>query len=325
MNNKILQEVFQRIENLWLQSGAWPDFIEAMRCALVSNQSESHAPEKSSSRWGLLPGLCCQAAGGDPNWALDIAGAWYLFYVAADIMDDVEDQDASDPWWTELGPGGAINAASGLFFSASAILQNLYLENGISPQSAAEIAKYFHSSFLVMCSGQHRDLVTRSPGLKEYWEIALAKSGTFFGLACRSGARLATGDQDRLKGFERYGIHLGALIQIMDDLEDLHALQTGSLGDLQIPNYHSLPVAYSMEVLPPGQKIRLQKCLKEAAHDLRAVGDAWGLIEQSGAAVYLLAEIERHKGQALASLNQAQPESPAKEFLISFIHGLAHI
>lgn len=295
-----------------------------MRQAVFSIQVEN-LPGKSTSQWGKLPGICCQAAGGDPIWAGDVAAAWYLFYIAADIMDDVEDQDVADPWWAELGPGGAINAASGLFFSASAILQNLYLEKDISHRSAAEIARYFHNSFLVMCSGQHRDLVTKSPGLDEYWEIALAKSGTFFGLACRSGARLATGDQDRLEGFEGYGVHLGALIQIMDDLEDLHALQTASLADLQIPNYHSLPVAYSLEVLPAAQKARLQECLKEAAHNLRAVGEAWELVEQSGAAVYLLAEIERHRSQALSSLAQAQPIPPAKEILISYINTIAPV
>jgi len=325
LSKEILKEAYQHIENLWVESGAWPDFVEAMRHALISNQSNGQAPDKSSSQWGLLPSLCCQAAGGDPNWALDITGAWYLFYIAADIMDDVEDQDVSEPWWADFGPGGAINAASGLYFSASGILQNLYLQKGISTQAAAEIVRYFHSSFLVMCSGQHRDLVTRSPGLNEYWEIALAKSGTFFGLACRSGARLGTSDQIRLEGFEGYGIHLGALIQIMDDLEDLNALKTANSAELQITNYHSLPVAYSLEVLPPAQKARLMECLQEASHNLQAVGEAWELIEQSGAAVYLLAEIERHRSQALSSLAQAQPISPTKEMLISFIHSLAPV
>jgi geranylgeranyl pyrophosphate synthase len=325
LNKEILQEVYQRIENLWLDTGAWSDFVEAMRHALVSNQSENQAPEKSSSRWGLLPRLCCQAAGGEPKWALDIAAAWYLFYIAADIMDDVEDRDVPDSWWAELGPGAAINAASGLFFSASAVLQNLYLQKEIAQQAAAEIARYFHSSFLVMCSGQHRDLLIKSPGLEEYWETALAKSGTFFGLACWSGARLATGDLNRLEGFEGYGLHLGALIQIMDDLEDLHALESSNLAGLRIPNYHSLPVVYSLEVLPPVQKTRLQVCLKDASHNLQAVGEAWQLIEQSGAAVYLVAEIERHKSQALSSLAQAQPLSPAQEVLSSFIHNLAPV
>ena len=78
-----------------------------------------------SSVWSALPGLCCQAAGGRAQLAEPVAAAWLLFYVAAHLMDDLEDQDNPDPWWRSLGPGAAINIATGLYFSAGLALQEL--------------------------------------------------------------------------------------------------------------------------------------------------------------------------------------------------------
>ncbi|HSF81459.1 MAG TPA: hypothetical protein VLA49_09505, partial [Anaerolineales bacterium] len=68
-----------------------------------------------------LPALCCQAAGGKPAWADAVTAAWLCFYQAAHLMDSLQDQDEPEPWWTEAGPGVALNVASGLYFSAALV------------------------------------------------------------------------------------------------------------------------------------------------------------------------------------------------------------
>ena len=316
-----LRPIWERIELSWSNTGAAPDYIDFVRLALSSDRQAIEAPGRGASSWGLLPGLCCQAAGGDPRWADDIAAAWFMFYLAADLMDSVEDQDEPDPWWAELGPAMAINVATGLYFSAARSLNRIYLHEAIRP-FADELVDDFLTSFIRMCGGQHRDIVTPEPTLEQYWETAECKSGAFFALACRSGARLATDDQRILGNFSRFGHHLGVLIQILDDLEDIQNLSGITLAEKSTGIFRSLPVAYTMDVSPPAVQIRLKECLSISSRDPQASQEAFELIEQSGVVLYLVTEIERHKQLANDYLERIGPPSSATEALAEFIRRL---
>jgi len=170
------------IEQIWDKASAWPEFIEAMRLALNSGRNKQEL-----SIWAELPGLCCQAAGGLPRTADPVAAAWLLFYTAASIMDHVEDAEQPDPWWADLGAGAAINVATGLYFSACLLLSELDSWLG-DHEAASQIRSQVLGRFLVMCSGQHLDLIRPSPTLDQYWDLARAKSGAFFTFACWAGA-----------------------------------------------------------------------------------------------------------------------------------------
>src|SRR3990172_12240121 len=110
-----------------------------------------------------------------------------------------------------------------------------------------------------MASGQHADLVNPQPDLEQWLEIAGAKSGELFALACRCGARLATNDPARLKGFSDFGHHLGILLQILDDLEDLKPGSGVETPDLSPKVSRSLVVAYALDVLPRSEERRVGK------------------------------------------------------------------
>ena len=321
MTEDPFNRIYQLIESDWAESGAWPDFVEIMRQGLAVKRVKSTDGDQGLTRLTLLPGLCCQAAGGDPLWADDVAAAWFLFYAAAHIMDSIEDQDQPDPWWADLGRGAAINAATGLYFSASLALNNL-LKHAATRASATEVITDFNHNFLVMCSGQYRDLVSPMPTLEQYWENAAAKSGAFFSLACRSGARLATDDALRVRMFSRFGHHIGLLVQILDDLEDMHPVQRLDLPGRQPELGHSLAVVYALSVYPPPEQARLRDLLATARHDLGAAQEALTLIDQSGAALYMAAEIERHHRQAVEALEQAAPQPPAGEALLTLLQKL---
>jgi geranylgeranyl diphosphate synthase type I len=319
LENDLLKSIWQRIELSWSDTGAWPEYVEFARLALSSERQEGEAASRPSSRWALLPGLCCQAAGGDPHWADDIAAAWLMFYLAADLMDSVEDQDEPDAWWARYGFAAAINAATGLFFAASRSLHRLYLREEISP-CAGEMIEDFHTSFIRMCGGQYQDMTISEPSLEQYWKIAESKSGTFFSLACRSGARLAIADKNKLDNFGFFGNHLGVLIQVLDDLDDLHGLSAASLPEKGNGIFHSLPVVYALDVSPKPTHKRLKECLHEASHDPQASLEAYKIIENSGVVLYIMTEIEHHKKKAHECLGLANPRSPAGEQLVELIN-----
>lgn len=316
----LLDGVCRRIEEFWANSGAQPDFIEVLRRVLMFLRTDS-PKQRETTQWANLPGLCCQAAGGVSSLADDIATAWLLFYVGAHIMDNVEDQDIPDSWWEELGPGVAVNAASGLFFSASLALNNLYHQEATC-LIASELVEDFNNSFLTMCGGQHRDLIRPEPTLEQFWEIAEAKSGTFFSLACRTGARLATDDFSRLEGFSEFGFHLGILIQILDELEDIMLLTNSESQPIRYEIRWPLPIIYAMEVIPPQIRDKLRNSLRTLGDNVESIDELLGLIDQSGASLYIVAEIEQHKSQALNALEKAAPKNPAGEVLVSYIHDI---
>jgi geranylgeranyl pyrophosphate synthase len=314
-------ELKQQIEALWAETGAWQDLVEVMRLVLFSQQSTNTGPDGFLVRLARLPGLCCQASGGDAQWANHLTIAWLLFYAAADLMDSVQDQDMPDPWWEEQGPAAALNAATGLYFSASWALTNLY-HQGTSQETAADIVKKFYESLMVMSSGQQRELTHPEPTIKKYWMSVEAKSGTFFSLACCGGARLATENPDMLENFGQFGHHLGVVIQLLDDLDDVRSPRGVGVPGQKPELARSLPAVYALEVSSPAQRARLRESLRSAPIDPSAAEKAMDIIDASGAGTFMIAEIERHKAIALESLENANPTSLAGEELKKLLHGL---
>lgn len=311
--------IHPKIEAIWSGTGAWPEYIEAMRQSLLTGQAGGLHP--GAFRWDRLPGLCCQAAGGEPEWAEDVAIAWSLFYVAAHLMDSVEDKDQPDAWWAEQGAGVALNAASGLFFTANLFLNRLF-ENRHTRSAAPALLDHFYAALLAMGSGQHRDLVSTQFSLEEYWEIAARKSGSFFALACRSGASLACNDLSRLEAYHRFGKYLGTLLQILDDLMDIQSLPEMVRRGEPVDVYRSLPVTYALEVYPSEQRNHLVHLIQPARSDCQAAEELLALIEEGGAALYLAVEIERYRQLASESLAQADPQSPAGDILHIMLNDL---
>ena len=285
-------------------------------------EKEGEQPDRNSSKLAVLPGLCCQAAGGKAYWANDIAAAWLLFYTAADIMDSVEDLDQPEEWWQELGPGAAVNMATGLYFTAAQILDQIYHRHRTRP-AAAKIIKKMIDGFLIMCSGQHIDLRQERFNLDEYWKTTAAKSGEFFGMACWAGARIMTDVTAKLECYLDFGRYLGLLIQILDDLEEfnnLHELDT-ELEWKKIQK--ALPVVYTLEVIQEPKKTYFMDCLERAHLDSQAGDECIQLMEECGVVIYLLAEIERNRKLALSRLNLADPEESACIYLSGMVERLA--
>lgn len=311
-------QILDRLESVWTESGTWSSFIEDMCRTLSQLQSKSSKTGNRSASLILLPGLCCEAAGGNPSWADELAAAWYLFYVAADIMDKIEDQDEIEPWLNDLGIGRILNLASGLYFSASSILNSL-CHRQATKLAAAEVIRDVHNGFLKMCGGQHRDLVWAQPSLNQFWEIAAAKSGSFFSIPCRAGARLATDEALRIDGFDRFGHHLGILIQLCDDLEDLRYLREDKTKDEWFKLDKTLPFIYAREVLSPSKRICLQKCMQDSVEVGEAAEEVFEIINECGTVLYLNVEIERHREAALNGLAQAEPLSVPGEKLVDLL------
>lgn len=282
---------------------------------------EAVVSSRDSDRWALLPGLSCQAAGGDPNSTREVSAAWLLLYSAAHIVDSVEDGDLSSEVSAIGGPASAINVANGLFLSAALILNKLH-KRDYPTDLASKINEDFYKTILVMTSGQHRDLLNPQINLEQWWQIAEAKSSSFFSLACRCGARLGIDDAEKIKSYSDFGYHLGLMLQIHDDIEDLQSISLP--GEVSLPkNIHkSLAVVYALDLLPKVEKVELEQWTRTAPYDPGVGNRVVEVLDKCGAGLYLLAELQRHQDSGLAALQKANPSSPAGEKLAALMHEL---
>jgi geranylgeranyl pyrophosphate synthase len=302
------------LSQIWEQSGAWPEFIDTMRLAAFSGDEG----QNRKLRLARLPVTCHEGAGGRPQQAEELASAWVLLYLAANIMDSVQDGDPPQHWWVEHGPGMALNTATGLYFSASLLLSRMQAHPQLG-ESARYVAEEFYRRFLVMCSGQHADLIATRPSLEQFWRLAEAKSGAFFAMACWGGARLAGAGGGRLQAYENLGNHLGVLVQIADELaEVLPASPDGAHGQLKGLG-RSLPALFALEVLPAEERGSLLALLDAAPQSAVAAKDALSIMDGCGAGIYIRAEQEKHVRLAMQALQTAAPASPAYDELSSVL------
>ncbi len=296
------------------------DYYHLLRTALTPTD-EPNQGSAAPKPWVLLPGMCCGAAGGQAEWADTIAATWLLFYAAADLMDSAQDQDDPAEWWTEGGPAVALSAATGLFFCASSLLSKAALTHQ-TKQVGSALSQDFHHSFLQMSSGQYADILYPYPDLDQYWQIASQKSGSFFALACRSGARLAVQDAEIINAFGEFGQALGILIQILDDLEDLNGLQNGKAPIKPSLLSRSLPLVYALNVLPKNKAQLVRQVLETHKVATQDGVRLFEIVEESGAVLYLLAEIDHYRSVALDKLAQAVPDETARQGLVKLTRSI---
>lgn len=251
--------------------------------------------------WVELPSLCCQAMGGDLEMSTWVTAAWGLLYTAAHTMDTIEDNDETDPWWADLGPPAAINTATGLYAGSTLALIQL-LHQGVPQSTVMDILGKFHQTILQMCSGQHMDITRIKLSLDEYWKVAELKSGSFFGLACYAGARLATNDPSALSSLYQFGSHVGILIQISDDAKDVYSSLIGENSNLTKP-LCLLPIVYTMEVSSAGICSQLSKALEEMKENPEGHVQVREILERSGTGLYLITKAEQHHQEAILALD----------------------
>jgi hypothetical protein len=196
------------------------DYRERMLVVVSENLTAQFDHVDSRTPFVLLPSLCCQACGEPAERTIGVSLAWFLLQVSANLLDKVEDRELASIQSAPSDASILTNLTTGMILVAQWILNHLELDR-VDGGTAWDIQRAFHETILSVCSGQHLDLSADAPDLTTCWQIAEAKSGAAFALACYAGARLATNRSDVLDAFLFFGRELGTIVQIDDDLEDL--------------------------------------------------------------------------------------------------------
>ncbi len=303
MSDQQLDEVDVIIEEVFGHVQYSREYAEDLRLALHS------APEDGAgdAPLTLLPILSCEAVGGDAHRATPLAAAWCLLFLAARILDDLEDKDADNALWTAIGPARAINVATGLILAAPLALAYLHRWD-VEDSIFFTLHEHFHRTALRICAGQHSDLTQQAVCLEEYWRMAGAKAGEPFALACRAGALVGGGNGQQVALLGEFGHNLGLLTQIGDDFHGVWGLSGRS--DLAAGR-RTLPILYALTVAPIASRELLRDLLARATENAEAGAQACQIITEMGALHYLLTEAELRRQRARGALEAARLSSCA--------------
>lgn len=150
-----------------------------------------------------------------------------------------------------------------------------------------------------------------------YLDVIHCKTAKLFEAAAQIGAVLARRSPEEEQAMARYGMHLGAAYQLVDDVLDYSASSEElgkNIGDDLAEGKPTLPLIYVLQHGDDEQKKLVRRAIEEGGKDqIAAITEA---IETTGAIAYTSRSAQGEAEKAVAAL-EIIPDSPHKEALIS--------
>jgi geranylgeranyl diphosphate synthase type I len=206
---------------------ASPTLSPSLRTLLLIPLQQPGKVLHSSGEHPLWPSLVLAtsaATGGDPRAAVRVGVAVEIFMAALDIFDEVEDGDQSTTV-DAAGPAQATNVATALLLLAQQLLLTL-TDVGLTAERVLLLARTLAAAGVEATGGQHRDLAAEEDHVisaADAHAIARQKAGALTAGAATLGALLGTDDPEVLALYHEWGVHLGTLSQIQNDIRDAQA------------------------------------------------------------------------------------------------------
>ena len=155
--------------------------------------------------------------------------------LAADILDDIQDEDVLIYPWSNVYIGENLNIIIGFLLTA---LHKVTLLN-CSEEAKNFISQQIQLLLLKSINGQQKDMHNSISNEFEYLEMVSLKSGSLMQLACILGAGNVL--PETLQMIKTYTNYLGIVAQIRNDVHDV--LTDHTINDLHIKKV-TLPILY---------------------------------------------------------------------------------
>ena len=206
--------------------------------------------------------------------ALPAAIAIELLHNFSLIHDDIQDHDTErrhrKTLWTITGQPKALLTGSAMH--AVAYLNLLDLNNrGINAEKVLMTSQLLFKTSLDMIKGQVLDLQFEQSvqiDRYRYLEMIDFKTGSLISCSLTVGALLGTDQKSTIKAFSQYGLHLGRVFQLRDDILGIWGQSnvTGkSTSNDILRKKKSFPIIYAIEeCTPKDRKVLLRIYNKEA-------------------------------------------------------------
>ncbi|EGW41280.1 polyprenyl synthetase family protein [Desulfosporosinus sp. OT] len=308
------QIIEKEIKLLLTESGLSKDVVNIINSWLNANYRI-----KGKYGWAQLTLMTCDSTGGGLEAGLRGAVAMELYALAADILDDIQDQDNNDLPWRKVPPAQAINLATCIL-----VLSYKALSTIANRRHLEDVNNVLNQIGLQACDGQFQEFLNDSKeriSFEEYFEIIKKKSGGLTASACKIGAILGGAEETLVDQLERFGMKLGVMSQIKNDLADFLNLETKS--DF-IKGRKTLPFVYLLHVLN-GINAEELKCLSSLAiqglyeFGSKERGQLKELVVNEGTIHFCSVIHEMYKQRAMEILDGIPISEKRKEKLIQLV------
>ena len=253
-----------------------------------------------------LPLVACRTVGGDESTAIAGAAAVACMQLSLMLVDDMLDEDPRGVYvW--LGCANSANLAFAFQATAFRLIEGAPVE----VERRAAVYAILAQMALTSSFGQNLDAQNLS-GEEIYWQIVRTKSAPFFGASLQIGALLGQASCEVVEHMHDFGLLIGEVIQIYDDLLD--SLETPAGPDWK-QGRNNLAILYALTADHPD---RTQfRALLSKVDDPQALKSAQKIMIRCGAVSYCAYQVfERYKVglRLLNSLSLADP-SPLRDLL----------
>jgi geranylgeranyl pyrophosphate synthase len=274
---------------------AWPEMMRLFEQSVA----------ELSIKWEL-PLMAFQAVGGKEPSAAVGAAAVVCVQLSLMLVDDMLDED---PRGSHVRLGSA--AASNLAFAFQAAAFRVIEEASVGAERRAAVYASLARMALISAFGQNLDAQNMS-GEENYWQVVRAKSAPFFGTSLHIGALLGQADPNIAERLRDFGLLLGEIIQIYDDLVD--SLQSPAGPDWR-RGRNNLAILYALTADHP-ERVQFE-ALRNRVDDPGVLETAQQILIRCGAISYCVYHIaKRHQAakRLLDSIPLADPQ-PLRELI----------
>lgn len=239
MNLQLDQAISVEINEILTRAQLSTEMIRMIKSSLNADSKTGEL-----FKWAHLTFLSSNCVSGVNDVVLPGAIAMEFFALAADIFDDIQDQDNDELPWRKIPNANSINLAICLLMLGNEAISTI-TESG----HFREVSKILNRTGISASDGQFQESLYDSceqVTLDQYFEVVKSKSGSLTACACKIGAILGGATEPVVFQLEQFGTNLGIMSQIRNDLNDF--LNFEKKNDL-VNNRKTLPYVYLLNIL----------------------------------------------------------------------------
>lgn len=288
--------------------------------ATLAQLFESSAPGDWGQPLGLFYATYRVCGTQADEVALELARFVTFYIAAADLFDDVQDDDLRGKPHEHAGAAIATNSALTLLTLALDALGSA-CERESRVELRLRYLRLFNRVSLIAVAAQHQDLLGES-GARSIRDVAAMHRGktSSVALVCECAALAGGADPTTATQFYLLGEELAASVQIIDDVRDLVAKQQSV--DL-VTGKCTYPLACFHEAATPAQQEHLAVLRAQSPIDL---GSVCTLLEQAGAFDRCASAVEEHRQRIHRILHEVtHSESPHATLIREIVDQLASV
>ncbi|MDR2036617.1 MAG: polyprenyl synthetase family protein [Bacteroidales bacterium] len=158
---------------------------------------------------------------------------------------------------------------------------------------------------------------------EEYFTVIRKKTATLIAACTESGAQSTGANPEQIEKMKQFGIYLGMIFQIKDDLFDY--LPTGLVGkpagnDIKEKKY-TLPLIYALEQTPENDRKKIIKLINSSASDSKKLKTVTDFVVQNGGLTYCYKVMDEFSRKAIDIIHSF-PQSDvttALEEVVSYV------